>query len=201
VPVRIAAGLACRDDRGRADVMRGEETQVFGALRRRPELARGACSIVHPGTHGKWIRLENGRIQDFRTFPTGELFALLQRSSMAGKVDSPGTGSEEEGFDDGVTLALADPGLLGSLFHARAGQVREDRSGAWARGYVSGLLLGTEAAEQRRASQLPAHAVVIGDPALVDRYVRTLGRFGVAVDTADGDDCVLAGLEMIDADG
>jgi len=39
--VWIAAGLSCRDASGRPDVMRGEETQVFGALSLDPELADG----------------------------------------------------------------------------------------------------------------------------------------------------------------
>ena len=201
VPVLIAAGLACRDENGRSDVMRGEETQVFGVLRLRPELARGACSIVHPGTHGKWIRLDEGRIGSFRTFPTGEMFALLQRSSLAGKPDSAGSGSEDEGFEEGVALARSDTGLLGSLFHTRAGQVRDGRGGTWAAGYLSGLLLGNEVAEMRRVGQLPERTLLIGEPALVARYARALDRFGVAVETAEGDDCVLAGLEMLDADG
>jgi 2-dehydro-3-deoxygalactonokinase len=56
-----------------ADVMRGEEVQVLGAV------AAGHVPpdtlICHPGTHAKWIRMESGRITSFRTMMTGELFS------------------------------------------------------------------------------------------------------------------------------
>ena len=79
VPVSILAGLACTDGDGVADVMRGEETQLFGAIKQHPELAEGRQLIILPGTHNKWTQVEDGRIIAFRTVPTGELYALLRR--------------------------------------------------------------------------------------------------------------------------
>ena len=63
-----------------ADVMRGEEMQILGAL------ASGSigpdCVVCHPGTHNKWIRLEGGCIATFRTVMTGEMFNLLREHSI-----------------------------------------------------------------------------------------------------------------------
>src|SRR5437868_1945029 len=64
----------------RADVMRGEEVQLLGAV------AAGLIDpmglVCHPGTHNKWATLRHGKINDFRTVMTGELFALLKEHSI-----------------------------------------------------------------------------------------------------------------------
>lgn len=194
LPVRIAAGCA----EAAADVMRGEETQVFGAFALRPELAEGGQWLILPGTHSKWVWARDGTILSLRTFPTGELFALLQSSSLlaAGETgDEDGDG----GFIAGVALAEEHPGLLGKLFAARAAQLRQGRSLGWAREFLSGLLIGTEAAEMRTAAALPRSVALIGEPALAERYRRALHAYGVACDFVDGESCALAGLRLLDA--
>ena len=45
------------------DVMRGEETQVFGAL---AQLGATDGRFLLPGTHSKWVRVEAGRIDRLR---------------------------------------------------------------------------------------------------------------------------------------
>ncbi len=56
--------------------MRGEEVQLLGA-----GISDGTA--VLPGTHSKWAHLEHGAICQFRTFMTGELFALLKTRLVA----------------------------------------------------------------------------------------------------------------------
>jgi 2-dehydro-3-deoxygalactonokinase len=92
IPLSIAAGLACVDAHGRHDVIRGEETQIFGALSLEPTLSNGPSLFVLPGTHSKWAWVENGCIISFRTFISGELFALLRDHSTLLKAgdQSPG---------------------------------------------------------------------------------------------------------------
>jgi 2-dehydro-3-deoxygalactonokinase len=69
----IVPGYRYRSD-GAVDVMRGEETQLLGAL----ALGHGDGWIVLPGTHSKWVELSSGRIVRFMTYITGELFAGLR---------------------------------------------------------------------------------------------------------------------------
>lgn len=200
VPLRIGAGVACRDADGRPDVMRGEETQLFGAIRLDPALGSDRHIVVLPGTHSKWAWLEDGRITSFRTFLTGELFALLQGSSL---LSAGREGHAEEigdAFGHGLTRARADGGVLGSVFETRAAQLRDGHSAAWGADFLSGLLLGCELAEMRRLGALPAAVTVIGGAALAQRYARALGAFDVSATLLDGDDCALAGLELLDAD-
>jgi 2-dehydro-3-deoxygalactonokinase len=199
IPVAIAAGMACGDDPSRPDVMRGEETQAFGALRLQPGLAEGARLFALPGTHSKWVRLRDGGIRDFHTFPTGELYALLREHSTlvrAGDDD----GDEEAGFETGLARARDASGLLGALFLARSAQLRAGRSRGWALGYLSGLLIGSEVGEalgQNNAS-VDAPVVLIGAPALTARYARALQDHGVASEALDGEACALAGLRLFE---
>lgn len=194
IPIRIAAG--CAD--AATDVMRGEETQAFGAFALRPELAEGDQWLILPGTHSKWLWVRDGSILSLRTFLTGELFAMLQGSSLfaAGATADGGI----DGFTTGVARAGDSPGLLGTLFAARAAQLRQGRSSGWTREFLSGLLIGTEVAEIRRAATLPRSVTLIGETALTERYRQALERFGIVCAVLDGEACAFAGLGLLDGD-
>jgi 2-dehydro-3-deoxygalactonokinase len=200
IPLRLAAGVCCRSDAGVPDVMRGEEAQLFGAIALAPQLAAGRHWLLLPGTHSKWARLEDGRISGFRTCVTGEMFALLQGSSLLAAGAAAVPGDEDAGFRDGVTRARDDAGLLPSLFEARAAQLRDGRSASWTRGFLSGLLLATEVGQMLRAGAVGGPVTLIGDPQLTGLYEQALGAFGAKARRADGNDCAMAGLRLLDAD-
>lgn len=193
-PLAIMAGLACEDAEGIPDVMRGEETQIFGALARDPALATGRHLIVLPGTHNKWSLVEDGRISAFRTVPTGELFALLRDQSTLGpKVDGTDPTEEAAGFAEGLARA-GDAKLLQSLFAARSMRLRAGRPTDWALGYLSGLLIGCEIAEITTTLSGADGVVLIGDKRLSARYAQALDGRGIASRALEGDACALAGL-------
>lgn len=193
-PLAIMAGLACEGADGIPDVMRGEETQIFGALALDPALATGRHLIVLPGTHNKWSLVEDGRIISFRTMPTGELFALLRDQSTLGpKVELTDPAEEAAGFAEGLDRA-GDAKLLQSLFAARAMRLRSGRSGDWALGYLSGLLIGCEIAEIMTTLSGADGVVLIGDKRLSARYAQALDARGIMSRALDGDGCALAGL-------
>lgn len=195
VATKIAPGVGYTDSDGRPDMMRGEETQIFGALRLSEDLCDGAHMLVLPGTHSKWVRLEGGRIVAIQTFITGELFALLRQSSLLAGAASDST--EEFGFAAGLARAKTSSGA-GALFEARAAQLRAGRSGGWAHGFVSGVLIGEEIAAARCLAPTLDRIVLIGAPSLAARYASALD--GVNVRRLDGDACALAGLELLNAD-
>lgn len=206
LPIAIAAGLACTRD-GAPDVMRGEETQVFGAQSLAPHLANGRHRVALPGTHSKWAWLEDGRIVAFRTVPTGELFALLRaHSTLTRAGPAPGheakrkddAHDEQAGFDAGLARAREGRGVLGQLFEARAAQLRAGRTPGWALGFLSGLLIGHEVREALADDTGKARITLIGDPALTDRYARALAAFGAPSDPLDGDACALSGLQLLE---
>ena len=190
--VTVMPGLACVTAAGAPDVMRGEETQIFGAIACDPELARGRHVIALPGTHSKWAEVEHGAVVRFRTFFTGELFALLERQSTLTRAGDDQSG-EDEGFAAGLDRARGDRDLLGALFTARSAQLREGRSRGWATGYLSGLLIGHEIAA---AAAEVDRVTLIGAASLVPSYIRALEAAGVSVDVRDGDACAVAGLML-----
>jgi 2-dehydro-3-deoxygalactonokinase len=176
-PLRIVPGLAQRG--ASPDVMRGEETQIVGALAVDPGLADGM--VVLPGTHSKWVRLTGGRIREFTTYMTGELFAVLRTHSILGRLAPPGAGdggTEDGAFARGVSAAQrAGVGLGSLLFSARASVLVGDLSAESSLGYLSGLLIGDELRAGLARGGRPT--ALIGDPALCARYVAAFEQLGV----------------------
>ena len=196
IPLSILAGLACTGADGVPDVMRGEETQIFGAMQCHPALASGRHLLVLPGTHNKWALAEDGRVIAFRTMPTGELFALLRGQSILGpKAEAAEPAAEAEGFAEGLERA-GEGRLLSNLFAARAMRLRAGRSAGWAAGYLSGLLIGCEITEVRGLLGDVSSITLIGDQSLCARYAKALEAQGLSPQSLDGDDCVLAGLTL-----
>ncbi|PYP78295.1 MAG: 2-keto-3-deoxy-galactonokinase [Gemmatimonadetes bacterium] len=194
VGLRIVPGLA---QRGRApDVMRGEETQLFGAMAQSATLSSGGVAVL-PGTHAKWARIAGGRVEGFTTYMTGELFAVLAHHSILGRL-AGATGSDAapgEAFARGVRHARdADGGLSSLIFSARStvlvGELRAEDSLE----YLSGVLIGDEVRAGLASGDRPR--VLIGEPALCARYATALGEFGV-VDVDSLGDTAAAGLWQI----
>jgi 2-dehydro-3-deoxygalactonokinase len=194
VPVRIAAG--CAD--GTEDVMRGEETQIFGALTLRPALAHGSHLVVLPGTHCKWAWIEDGAIVRIRTVLTGELYALLRGSSLLTFHSNASAVHDAEGFAAGVAEARISPGVLTKLFTARAAQLRSGRSHDWATSYLSGLLVAGEVAEMSAAYGIQACVTIVGETDLTALYGSVFDEFEIPNDTLEGEACVLSGLRLLD---
>lgn len=193
IELTIAAGLACANFAGAPDVMRGEETQIFGALALDETLAEGASLFVLPGTHSKWARTQDGSVSSFHTYPTGELFALLSDHSVLTRASADESPEDEPlGFDAGLHRAAADPDLLGSLFTARSAQLLDAKSRGWATGFISGLLIGHEVA----AADMAASVALIGAPELTARYSQALAARNIDHSIQSGQRCALAGLAL-----
>lgn len=173
-----------------ADVMRGEETQITGFCAETPGFDGTLCL---PGTHNKWVRLADNRVESFRTAMTGELFALLTSASVL-RHSTQSDDDDPEAFDAGVRAALDAPeDLTTGLFALRAESLLFERSGATGKSRLSGLLIGQELAGARAYWQ--DHPVaVIGAGSLAARYVRAITLAGGQAHQADGAGLALAGL-------
>lgn len=191
LPVNVLPGLSHRTPEGVPEVMRGEETQVFGGMALHPELAHGRHLLILPGTHSKWVAVEDGTIQGFRTHPTGELFAILAGQSTLTGPDLPGEGTFDEGFARGLDRR-GEP-LSAALFEARAARMLDGRSKDWSRGYLSGLLIGGEISAAATAA---TPVIIIGDPELAAFYEKALAVAQCATRRLDGDATVIAGLKL-----
>lgn len=182
----IVPGVDMTDADGVPDVMRGEETQIFGAFAQN----RSAIAVL-PGTHSKWVLVENGRIRRFATFMTGEAFAALGGHTILGRLFE-GEGFDAAGFARGVAHAALEAkgrgGLLRRLFSARTLGLFDKLPAKALRSYLSGLLIGSEIEEA--ASWLgakPADVTVIGGAALSAAYHAALKQRGIAAEVAPAD--------------
>lgn len=174
------------------DVMRGEETQVFGALQ---TLGRRDALLVLPGTHSKWVRVQEGCITGFTTFMTGEVFALLrQHSILARTLPVDEAALDEAAFTRGVRLAMQSTSLLQTAFSTRTLALFERLPAAALASYLSGLVIG----EELRAQQLArdTRVVLIANDALTQRYRLALAQCGVQADSP-GAQVTWAGLHAI----
>nr|WP_155464893.1 2-dehydro-3-deoxygalactonokinase [Duganella radicis] len=162
-----------------ADVMRGEETQLLGAV------AQGHRDgwLVLPGTHSKWVLLRDGVIQSFATYMTGELFAMLSKGGTL-SVMMDGDTANAEGFVTGLNQAARHEPLSNSLFRVRAGVVSRSAPAEQAAATISGLLIGAEFAAAARAAEGQGIAV-IGSPALAARYAVAAEHFGLSCTVLD----------------
>jgi 2-dehydro-3-deoxygalactonokinase len=191
----IAPGWCLRGEGGAVDVMRGEETQLFGALHLLGPDAADGCYVL-PGTHSKWVRLQAGRVTELRTYMTGELFALLRQhgtlaSAMQSTDAAQGGGMRHDGVADdpdflrGVAEAARGPVLTHALFGARARVVTGTMAPGAAAAYVSGLLIGAEWADAQRQASRDEPVRVIGEPALAALHAACARAHGRRLDTLD----------------
>ncbi len=171
------------------DVMRGEETQIVGALHAVAQ-ARAASCIVLPGTHSKWVQIADEKIIDFATHMTGELFAVLRNHSVLGRLlPLEAQPFEPTAFLAGVGAAQRDGqlGVMHQLFAVRTLGLTEKLSAQGLADYLSGLLIGHEIRAGlvwRNAAGLDGTPLVlVGEPALCQRYRHAMTCFDLPVDT------------------
>ena len=190
--VRIVPGLRCTGLTGAPDVMRGEETQVLGWLAQYPEHQRGRHLICHPGTHAKWVVVEEGRIVRFVTAMTGEIFAVLSQHSIL-KSDAPP--NDEAAFVAGLAAVADGNALAARLFSARSRVAGGDARAETTPSYLSGLLVGAEIASlPKLLGDDGAPIILLGDAILCDLYRRALERRDMASEIFDGKAAAIAGL-------
>ena len=169
--VYIVPGISCRDAHGVPDVIRGEETQIIGAI----EELGGDAVVCLPGTHSKYVRVKDRGIVDFATYMTGEVFGVLWRHSILGRLGTAETVEDEPAFDAGVGRSAQGQGLLHHLFGVRTRGLFHEIPAAGLASYLSGLLIGHEI----RAAAPSAPVAVIGEATLARLYCRAFVRCGV----------------------
>ena len=174
----IAPGVSCRDETGVPDVIRGEETQILGCLE---TIGEGRHTVCLPGTHSKWVHLDQGRIVRFTTHMTGEAFAVFKDHSILGRMmkEAP---TDDLAFADGVQRSGHEGGLLHHLFGVRARGLFGELADTASASYLSGLLIGHEI----RAARDGAETVhLLCTPNLAEVYRKALGVLGMQSSTLD----------------
>ncbi|MEM1429808.1 MAG: 2-dehydro-3-deoxygalactonokinase [Pseudomonadota bacterium] len=185
--VRLLPGLK----QGRpADVMRGEETQIAGVLAKEPAFDGVICL---PGTHSKWAQVSAGEVVSFRTFLTGEMFALLSQHSVL-RHTIGADGWDDDAFAAAVADGLSTPARLSAdLFTLRAEALLTGLAPDTARARLSGLLIGVELAAAR-PYWLGQSVTIVGESSLARAYAQALKAQGLQPRSLPAEDVTLAGL-------
>jgi len=187
--VLLVPGLSDSDDAGIPEVMRGEETQIVGALAGLGE--EGIACL--PGSHSKWARVAGGRVTAFRTFLSGEAFSALRRGTILGRMMSDGP-TDMAAFDRGVARSADAGHLLHHLFGVRTlgltGRLADNASAS----YLSGLLIGHEVRAALPAGGGVVH--LIGAAPLCALYARAVAACGGEAVIED-EDAAARGFSLI----
>jgi 2-dehydro-3-deoxygalactonokinase len=180
--VRLVPGVTC-EDAGVPEVMRGEETQIIGAL---GEFGAGGVACM-PGSHSKWVRVEGGRITGFSTFMTGEAFAAFSAHTILGRMMKADAPADPEALRRGLARSADAGGLLRHLFGVRTLGLFGRLSETSAASYLSGLLLGHEVRAALAAALEAGPVVLIGDPKLCTLYAEAIAVCGGEARIAKGE--------------
>ena len=173
--VQHSEGLPANFPMAQHDVMRGEEIQIFGAL---SLTGLQDATVILPGTHSKWAQVAQGRVTGFRSFMTGEVYALLSQHSILSRTLPADAPLCEDTFCQAVLLAQRTPSVLSSIFATRTLALFNTLPAEQHPSFLSGLLIG----EELRAMQ--AHSsgalLLVGSAALTHRYQCALQALGLS---------------------
>jgi 2-dehydro-3-deoxygalactonokinase len=198
--VHIVPGMRCANPLGAPDVMRGEETQLLGALALHPALSQGRHLVCMPGTHTKWVALHDGTALEFLTVPTGELFRLLcDHSVLVRDRDTP-TAHQPREFERGLIESGKHAGvpLLHRLFQSRSLRLDKQLSAEGAASWTSGLLIGTDCAGALPLfDNLDGPVYIVAAAPLAELYAAALARLGRPGIRVPGEDAAFGGLVRI----
>jgi len=191
----IVPGLACRRADGAPDIMRGEETELFGLLRAGRLPRDGVVAL--PGTHTKWVRLREGRVEEFVTAMSGEIFDRLTAAGLLASIVSDAPAKPGKAFNEGLARGGADrPGLGTLLFGARARVIRGELPRDEAASYLRGLLIGSEIADALALYPQAGDAPVtlIGAGPVCDMYAAALAGMGIGSHSVDAREASVYGF-------
>ncbi|QFI19860.1 2-dehydro-3-deoxygalactonokinase (plasmid) [Klebsiella aerogenes] len=173
------------------NVMRGEETQLYGAL-------GDEHWYVFPGTHSKWVSVENGMVRDFQTIMTGELFHLLSTQSVLRLPHTPQQECDAL-FLQGAQWGAQETCLSRGAFLLRSRMLCNALDPTCLHSALSGFLIGHEIARMQNHYRITPKdtLVLIGSDSLLARYQTLIHQFGLTCRVVKGDAAFLAGIRSI----
>ncbi len=188
--IRIVPGLCVRDP-DNYNVIRGEETQLAGALTLGP-----ANVYIMPGTHCKWVLADGSKVKSFRTAMTGELHSIMMKYSLVGL----GAGEQEASLDDfkaGLERGYLENNIVPRLFEIRGANILGAIKPSHVGEFLSGLLIGSEIASMQKLFKFTKDdgpLTIIANDFLTSRYKEGLKLAGLECTWLNGDDAFIAGI-------
>jgi 2-dehydro-3-deoxygalactonokinase len=199
--ISIVPGVSCKLGNENHDVMRSEELQVLGWLSIDKSHRHGLHLICLPGTHTKWVLVNNGTIMLFKTAMTGELYDLLNHQSVL--IQKPSCAFDEDSFIEGAKYTLESEfgNFSHGVFSVRSKQLFGELSEKNASSYLSGVLIGSDVRAALHASEWDIESLlkvnIIGAPQLSDCFSKTLSLQGVKSTCFNVEETTLLGFSSI----
>ncbi len=173
VPIFLVPGVRYEGDGAvaQADFMRGEETEVVGALE--AGTAQPPFLLLSTGSHSKFVLVDpEGRIAWSFTTLSGELvWALHRETILAGLIDPQAGLDHGQAVEEGSRVAR-EAGLSRALFVTRLLNRLEGVDPAACSAFVHGAVAESDLASLERAlpTGRPEEVVLTGSGALADSY-------------------------------
>jgi len=194
----ILQGVSTTNPFGLNDVMRGETLQVLGWLQHASKNGDGQHLLTFPGTHNKWVLMQDAQLKTFLTAFTGELFGLLRShstlSEQAGTFDF-----DHEAFMLGVQTLADSKGrpLLNTLFSVRSRQVLGELVETQSLSYLLGQLVAADVLSALDAFPNIQSITVIGEQKISDQYESALKHFDREVICVNSDQIAVNGFGAV----
>ncbi|MCP4143718.1 MAG: 2-dehydro-3-deoxygalactonokinase [bacterium] len=190
--VRILPGIAQRSLLD-PDVIRGQETRLLGVLEHIPQNG----FVCMPGTHSRWIYLEQGMLKHFSTFFTGELFGLLANHSTLKLQQGvsleivPSSHAFHRAFNETVDNPHE---TTNRLFRISASNLLGYSSPNSNAAELSGCILGLEFSGVQSKYGPVKEVSLVASKALGKLYASALNSRGTDVRFFDAEEAVIKGL-------
>ncbi|MGO4890812.1 2-dehydro-3-deoxygalactonokinase [Flavobacterium sp. W21_SRS_FM6] len=197
IDITILPGVTCTNHYDLPDIMRGEETQLFGFLSQYPQQKEQLVCL--PGTHTKWALLANNQIQSFVTSPVGELYEVLNQHSV---LLNPAINQRacSVTFTQGLQVGMSEnSNVLHTLFATRSLQVINNMDNSQAAGYLSGLLIGADVKAAMKDFHSFSDVSVIGSDYICSLYVQALNHIGITNKLFSSEDATILGMQALAA--
>ena len=192
----VIPGIKANSPSGSADVMRGEEVQILGALATLHNSPNTNALICLPGTHSKWAHTHNQEIINFSTFFTGEMYSLLREFSSIGAIMNDDE-FDELAFREGLTFSHKPGGFLHHIFSARARLLTDTWSGGSLSAYLSGIAIGHEFQGAKALYTNDSTLYLVGNSHLQALYHIAAGEFGFKARSIDAAGAIIRGITRI----
>ncbi|MFV0322336.1 MAG: 2-dehydro-3-deoxygalactonokinase [Alphaproteobacteria bacterium] len=181
---------ACQYTETQMDVMRGEETQIYGYLHENP-LFSGY--LVLPGTHNKWVKVKDGQTLEFHTFMTGELYQIIkQYSILSSMIDDQ---FNQEDFLNAVQQSSENPSFFSNyLFTIRASNLLDPQKMKSPYSFLSGLLIGLELAAYKKNIKPEDKVIFIGTSHLTNLYKKACNHLNISTQTFSVEHATILGM-------
>jgi 2-dehydro-3-deoxygalactonokinase len=190
----IVPGVSVARDNASFDVMRGEEVQILGTVDPASNDSRLICL---PGTHSKWALVEDGKISNFKTYMTGELFVVLRKYSILGHLMTSAK-PDDQGFAQGYAWGKRPESFLSQIFQTRTQVLAGNLSPKAADSFLSGLLISEEIKAGLSDIEVPNKSItIIANPRIAQQYAKCLAEYDIEAVVMNSDEVTTKGLFQV----